>query len=172
VARFAIRVPSVDDLLDPYSAAPLEERPLQEDVRERILGAWIDTREERPSHLTVQLPAEEERDGLAERLERAIRHDLESTYEGSRRLRSRSRSQRRQTRIAFVFLVACLVVSGLIDRLAGGDPLIEGISQGFVVLGWVALWGPADRGFRAVARRLSRKDYRELAQVPIEVTWA
>jgi hypothetical protein len=49
----AIRVPSVDDLLDPYSVEPLEQRPLRDEMRERILLAWIDTREERPSHLTA-----------------------------------------------------------------------------------------------------------------------
>jgi hypothetical protein len=172
VARFAIRVPSVDELLDPYSVEPLELRPLRDEVRERILYAWIETRDERPSHLTVELPEEERRHRLGERLEGAIRNDLAATYEASRGLRAFTRGGRREAQIAFLFLVLCLVASGLIDRLAGDDPIIEGISQGLVVLGWVALWGPAAQIFQAVSRRLSRKRYRELAQVPIEVVWA
>lgn len=79
MARFAIRVPSVDDLLDPYSAEPVERRQLRDEVRERILLAWIDTRDERPTHLTVQLPADAGRAGLERELEAAIRHDLETT---------------------------------------------------------------------------------------------
>lgn len=65
MAQFAIRAPSVADLFDPFSTEPLEDRPLREEVRERILRVWIDTREERPEYLTVELPEGERRDELA-----------------------------------------------------------------------------------------------------------
>jgi hypothetical protein len=120
VTEFAIRVPSVDELLDPYSVESLERRPLREDVRDRILRAWIDTRGERPSHLMVELPVDQRRAGLD---------------------------------------------SGL------RDALFTSISQGLVVLGWVAMWQPAQQVFHAVSRRLSRGRYRELSQVPIEIAW-
>jgi len=83
VEEFAIRAPSVDDLLDPYSAEPVDRRPQRDDVRDRILRAWIDTREHRPDHLSVELPAEAKRDGLAAELEAAIRNDLVATYSRS-----------------------------------------------------------------------------------------
>ncbi len=171
MARFAIRVPSVDDLLDPYSPEPLELRPLNDEVRERILDAWIDTRDERPPGLTVELPSEQRREGLGKQLEGAIRRDLEETRDASRELRIYSRSELRQAQIAFVFLVLCLLASTLVDRASNDDPVLGSVSQGLVVLGWVAMWGPADKFFRAVSRRLSSKRYKELAQVPIEVTW-
>lgn len=170
MARFAIRVPSEDDLLDPYSAEPLERRPLRDEVRERILLAWIDTREERPTHLTVQLPADAGRAGLERRLETAIRHDLEETATESRRLRVFTRGERREALIAFAFMLVSLVASSFLDSIADGDPLLQGISQGLLVLGWVALWSPAERIVRSVSRRLSHRRYRELSQVPIEVT--
>ena len=81
MAPFAIRAPSVDALLDPYSVEPLERRPLQEEVRDRVLRAWIDTRRERPSHLSVELPASERQGDLGSRLQAAIRNDLARTYE-------------------------------------------------------------------------------------------
>jgi hypothetical protein len=87
VTAFAIRAPSIDDLLDPYSSEPLERRPLRDEVRERILRAWIDTREERPSHLSVELPAAQRGERLATRLEQAIRTDFaqtEAAYLGPR----------------------------------------------------------------------------------------
>lgn len=170
MAKFAIRVPSVDDLLDPYSVEPLERRPLRDEVRERILFAWIETREERPSHLTVQLPAAEGRQGVEGHLEAAIRHDLEATAAESRRLRAFTPGERREALIAFAFLVVSLVASSLIDRISDNNPLLDGISQGLLVLGWVALWSPAARIFRTAARRLFHRRYRELSQVPIEVT--
>ena len=171
MATFGIRVPSVDELLDPYSTEPLERRPLCDDIRERILYEWIDTREDRPSHLVVQLPADRRGPELDRRLSAAIRHDLEGTYEETGRLRTFTRGERQEAWIGFGFLAVCLTASGAIDRLGGDDGLLDGISQGIVVLGWVALWRPAERYVRAVSRRLNRGRYRELSRVPIEIDW-
>jgi hypothetical protein len=171
VERFAIRVPAVDDLLDPYSVEPLERRPLTDEVRDRIFDAWIDTREERPARLTVELPEEMKRPGLAGELESAIRRDLRETADDAGKLGIYSRSNLRQAQIAFVFLVVCLFISNMVDRAAGDQGFFDSVAQGLVVLGWVAMWGPADKLFRALTRRLSHKRYRELAEVPIEVTW-
>jgi hypothetical protein len=171
VERFAIRAPSLDYLLDPYSAEALEKRPLTDDARERILDAWIDTREERPEALTIVVPSELREPGLGEKLESAVRADLVETSLETAKLRIYSRAQLRQAQIAFVFLVGCLFASNMIDRYYGDQGLVDSVAQGLVVLGWVAMWGPADRFFRAVFKRLSHKRYRELAAVPIDVTW-
>lgn len=169
--RFAIRVPTLGDLLDPYSVEPLERRPLTDEVRDRIFDAWIDTREERPQALTVVVPSDLKRAGLDEELETAIRKDLRDTAEEAGHLTIYSRSDLRQAQIAFAFLVVCLFTSNMVDRAAGEDGFFDSLAQGLVVLGWVAMWGPADKLFRAVTRRLSHKRYRELAEVPIEVAW-
>ncbi len=171
MANFAIRAPSVDDLLDPYSVGPVAQRPLTDEVRDRILWAWIDTRHERPSHLTVELPGSERREGLAEKVKGAIRHDLEETYVSSKKWLSVSRSERRETLIAFGFLIVCLVLSSLIDQATANDAFFSSVSQGLVVLGWVALWSPAQRLFATVSRRLNRRRYRELSQARIEIEW-
>jgi hypothetical protein len=172
VDRFAIRVPTVDDLLDPYSVEPLERRPLTDEVRERILDAWIDTREERPEKLTIEMPDALRGDGLADKLQAAIRSDLQETSAETAKLMIYSRSELRQAQIAFAFLVGCIFISNMIDRVADDQGFVDSVAQGLVVLGWVAMWGPADRFFRAVFKRLSHKRYRELAAVPIEVKWA
>jgi hypothetical protein len=171
VAEFAIRVPSIDDLLDPYSPQPLDRRPLREEVRERILRAWIDTRHERPQRLTVELPSSESNRALAAVLESTIRHDLSQTSEASGRLHIFTRSERREAAVAFCFLVICLFASSLVDKLTANDAVFVGISQGLVVLGWVAMWQPAQQVFQAMSRRLSHGRYRELSQVPIEIAF-
>jgi hypothetical protein len=171
MAKFGIRVASVDELLDPYSVEAVEHRPLRDEVRDLILYEWIDTREERPSSLVVQMPADQRRPDLDRHLSTAIRSDLEETYEESGRLRSFTHSERHEAWIGIGFLVVCLTISGMLDRLADGNELLEGISQGIVVLGWVALWRPAERYVRAVSRRLNRRRYRELSEVPIEIVW-
>ncbi len=172
VGSFAISVNSIDDLFDDYSAEPLATRPLREEVRERILKAWIDTREGRPEHLSVELPVEQRRDGRGEQVQAAIRHDLERAYEASKHLFIFTRSERREAMLAFSFLVVCLVSSSLLDKWTENHALFVGISQGLVVLGWVAMWQPAQQLFQAVSLWLSRTRYEELSHVPIEVTWA
>jgi hypothetical protein len=172
VAEFAIRAPSIGDLFDPFSTGPLQDRPLREEVRERILRVWIDTREERPEYLTVELPEQQRRDDLAPKVEEAIRNDLRSAYEAaSRFLIFPARSQRREAFVAFAFLVVCLIASSLFDKWTENETVFVGISQGLVVLGWVAMWQPAQQLFQAVSLWLSRSRYRELAEVPIEVSW-
>ena len=171
MAAFAIHAPSVDDLLDPYRAEPLERRPLQEEVRDRILRAWIDTRHDRPDHLTVELPVEQGKPDLAPRLEAAVRRDLAATYEASKHLRVFTPGERREAWIAFWFLVVTLLASSLVDQVTANSALFVSVSTGLVVLGWVAMWQPAQQVFQAVSRRLSRNRYRELAQVPIEIAW-
>lgn len=171
-AAFAISVNSIDDLFDQFSAEPLASRPLREEVRERILRAWIDTREQRPAHLAVELPVEQRRAGAGEEVETAIRHDLERAYEASKHLFIFTRSERREALIAFSFLVVCLLASSLLDRATDDDALFVGVSQGLVVLGWVAMWQPAQQMVQAVSLRLSKGRYEELARIPIAVSWA
>jgi hypothetical protein len=171
VEKFGIRVASVDDLLDPLSVEPLEERPLRDEIRERILYAWIDTREERPGHLVVQMPADQRRPELDRSLPAAIRNDLEQTYEESGRLRTFTRSERHEAWIGIGFLTVCLTLAGILDDISGDEGLLDGIAQGIIVLGWVALWRPAQRYVEAVSRRLNRSRYRELSRVAIELDW-
>ncbi len=168
---FSIRVAAPDALFDPYSAEPIEKRPLSDEVRERILYAWIDTREKRPAHLTVVLPEAQRHEHLASRLEEAIRNDFVATSDAARRLHIYTRSQRREAAVAFVFLIGCLLASTLIDQVTENDAFFTSVSQGLVVLGWVAMWQPAQQFFAAVTRRISYKRYRELSRVPIEVTF-
>jgi len=172
VGGFAISVNSIDDLFDQFSAEPLADRPLREEVRERILRVWIDTRDERPEHLAVELPIGERREGLGDGVREAIRNDLERAYAASKHLFIFTRSERREALLAFSFLVVCLIASSLVDQVTENQTVFVGISQGLVVLGWVAMWQPAQQMFQAVSLWLSRSRYEELAQVPIEVSWA
>jgi hypothetical protein len=80
-----------------------------------------------------------------------------------------TRAERREAGVAFVFLVLCLFAASLVDQWTANDALFTSISQGLVVLGWVAMWQPAQQVFHAVSRVLSRGRYRELSEVPIEI---
>ena len=100
-----------------------------------------------------------------------VRNDLEAVSAESRTLRFFTRSERREATIALGFLVICLLLSAGIDQVTENDALFVALSQGLVVLGWVALWQPAQLFFTGATRRLSHARYAELATVPIEIVW-
>ena len=102
---FAIRVTTPDELFDEYSAEPIENRPLSDEVRDRILSAWIDTRDERPSHLSVEIDADQREEQLPAKIEEAIRYDFQETTEAARRMHVFTRSERREAVVAFLFLI-------------------------------------------------------------------
>lgn len=140
-------------------------------MRERILSAWIDTRHERPDYLTVELPVEERDRHSDDVLVTLIRKDLERASAESRKLRFFTRSERREANVAFAFLVICLLLSAGIENATENDALFVAISQGLVVLGWVAMWQPAQIFFSGATRRLNHRRFAELAAVPIEILW-
>jgi len=140
-------------------------------VRGRILSAWIDTRHERPDHLTIELPAQERERRSSDELVELVRNDLRAACAESRTLRFFTRSERREATIAFAFLVVCLLLSTGIEQLTDNDALFHAVSQGLVVLGWVAMWQPAQVFFAGATRRLSHGRYVEVAAVPIEIVW-
>ena len=44
-------------------------------------------------------------------------------------------------------------------------------AQTFVVIAWVALWGPAGRFIKGASYRLERKTFAQLAKVPARIRW-
>jgi hypothetical protein len=69
-----------------------------------------------------------------------------------------------------IFLIT-IAVSTLFDKEFTGV-LIAGISQGIVVIGWVALWDPAQRvAGDIVPHYFLRKRYAEIAEVELRFAW-
>lgn len=169
----AIRVPSVERLFDEWSAEPLEQRPLDDDARERILDAWTEGRSKRrsPERLCLILPAAEQQDGLEEKVLAAFRNDMEVMRRDTRHHWIRRSLKARETRIGFLGFFVAMVISVLISSGSDGDSIETLFSQTFVVIAWVALWGPAGRFIRGASYRLERKTFVELEQIPVEIRW-
>lgn len=169
--EFAIRVASIDELFAPLDARPVAERALGEDVRLHLLDQWERVRQTRPTTLTVYVPASE-RSAIDEPgVGAAVRADLRAH---ARRLRYANPLTRRE-RIAvwagvLIFLLT-IAVSTSLDRIST-DVLVGGISQGIVVIGWVALWDPAQRvAGDIVPHYFARKRYAELADIGLRFVW-
>ena len=77
----------------------------------------------------------------------------------------------RETRIGFLLFFFALPTGAASTRHEEGS-LETLLSQTFVVLAWVALWGPAYRPITAASFRLGRRYFEELAEAEIEIHWA
>ena len=170
VAELAIRVPSVEALFDAWSVETLPNRPLSDEARERIVDEWTRERKRVTGMPTValRLPETERREGVDETIAGAVRHDMETMAVDARRHWIRRSLRPRESRIGIALFAAAVVISALIDSLGGADSIL---SQTFVVLAWVALWGPAYRVITAASFRLARKRFAELAAADVRVYW-
>lgn len=169
----AIRVPSVERLFDEWSPEPLEKRFLNDDARERILDAWDEGRsgQEPPDQLLLILPSGERKEGLEQSIAAAFRHDMEQTSIDARRHWIRRSLRARETRVGFLVFFVAMVISVLISDGSDGGSVETLFAQTFVVIAWVALWGPAGRFIRGASYRLERKAFAELAKVPVRIRW-
>ncbi|MFZ0386684.1 MAG: hypothetical protein WAL22_13550 [Solirubrobacteraceae bacterium] len=169
--EFAIRVAAIDDLFVALDARPVAERPLRDEVRLWVLDEWELVRDGRPTVLHVHAPARERAATDEHAVGVAVRADLRAH---ARRLHYANPLNRRE-RIAVwagvvIFLIT-IAVSTLLDKEFTGV-LIAGISQGIVVIGWVALWDPAQRvAGDIVPHYFLRKRYAELAEIELRFAW-
>ena len=123
----------------------LTELP-QLDTGSRLIpevGEWIETqaRDLWPSRLVIRLPASEHEKALP------LAHELATHFRAREQVtrmsqRKRVREGLASARIGLVFLVFVLVAAQASAYLEVRLPEI--LSEGFSVLGWVALWRPTE----------------------------
>jgi hypothetical protein len=170
-AEFAIRVSSVDDLFDPYDARPVAERPLNYEARTALLDSWERARDSEPAHLTIEAPATEREITDEQHVRSAISATLDAASGPLRHLDPLSRSDRVAALIGLAAFFLCIVLSTALDQLSE-NPFLQGLSQGLVLLGWIALWDPAARLVTEVAPHVfNRRRYAEFAEIEIRFSW-
>jgi hypothetical protein len=160
--------PEVDPF-SPYEVAVIGEAGLVRMVR-RYAAHW----HEGSIHLTVQLPAEKisAQSGatIREALDRYCRLKAESNHE---MLMLRRRIGIRSLLTGLLFLgVAMLCAALFASDLFSGIPafLRAVLSEGFVVIGWVALWHPFEAlVYDPIPLRRENVIYRQLPTIEITV---
>jgi hypothetical protein len=157
--------------LDPY---PFRERDLDRDAEEFIVGWARELPHSDPLRIVIHLPQAEIRDENAQHVAAALRaffayrseivtHDLKELF-----------SQGRISLVVgIVLLVVCISASHAVISLLGNNGAVRVISEGLVILGWVANWRPAEAflyDWWPLARR--RRLYRRLAEAEVELVAA
>jgi hypothetical protein len=171
VQQFAIRLNSFDELFWPFDARPVADRTLSEEARWHLLDEWDRLRDTEPTFLTVYAPASERERTDEDAVRTAIHRSLQKAAGPLRRIDPLSRQEVVAARIGIAFLFASIVVSSAIDR-ATDDVIMEGISQGVVVVGWVALWRPAERFVTEVVPHIfNRRRIGEFADIDVRFVW-
>lgn len=171
--QVAIRIPSTAALFDAWSVAPPERRPLSDEARERIVDAWSAVAKQATGtpRLRLVLPTEERSGADEPAIVAAVRADLRTMKVDARRHWIRRALAPRETRIGVLVFFLALAAAAVIDFGSAEGSLETLLSQTFVVLAWVALWGPAYRLLTAASFRLGRRYFVELAEAEITVDW-
>jgi hypothetical protein len=171
--EIAIRVPSTAALFDAWSAEPLDRRPLSDEARERIVDAWSEVAKKATGtpRLRLVLPSSERVGADETEIVSAVRADLSAMKVDARHHWVRRALAPRETRIGVLIFFLALGAAAVIDFGESEGSLSTLLSQTFVVMAWVALWGPAYRLLTAASFRLGRRYFVELAEAEIAVRW-
>lgn len=170
-----IRVSELRQLFNAIDPSPFQERDLDPRAEEFIVEWARDLPQAEPWALVVHL------DRAAGRADEAgVLRDAIHQYFGQRaaathrRLRELFRRGRTSLLIAAVFLATSTAAGGMVAGYLGESALSDVLREGFLILGWVAMWRPLEvflydwwpiRAERDLLRRLSaipvRIEYRD-----------
>ncbi|MFO1036784.1 MAG: hypothetical protein U1E45_08070 [Geminicoccaceae bacterium] len=157
--------------LDP---APFRARDLDGDAEEYIVGAAGELPIARSLRLVIHVPAAEAPSGqTAADVQSAVRNYFVYRGQVERwRLAAHMRDGRLQLALGLPFLAICVGLSELVMAL-GSSTFAEAVSQGFIILGWVALWRPAEvflYDWWPMRRQVRLMD--KLGDLPVEIRTA
>jgi hypothetical protein len=169
--EFAIRLSSIDQLFWDFEAGPVAERTLSGDARWYLLDEWERVRHAEPSYLVIYAPKSDRESTDEVAVGTAIRTSLRKASGPLRRIDPLSRQEKVAAGIGIAFLVICVMASTALDQ-ASSDLLVAALSQAIVVVGWVAVWGPAARFIVEVAPHVvNRRRFAEFADIDVRFVW-
>jgi hypothetical protein len=166
-----LRVEKLSSLFDPFDPFPIPSRDLARGAEEFIVG-WA--REAPPNaalrivvHAPRPAPGESEHAGVPDAIARHFAYRAE-VVRGD--LRELFRIGQISLAIGLAVLALCIIGGRLITATLGDAPLTRFLSEGLIILGWVANWRPIEiflYDWWPLAQR--RRLYLRLASAPVEV---
>lgn len=169
--EFAVRLSSIDELFWEFDARPVAERSISGDARWAILDEWDRVRDRDPSALLIYAP-EGDRDHTDEDAVRAAIHSsLQSASGPLRRVDPLSRQEKVALLVGIAFWFLSIALSTGLDKASDGL-VSDALSQGLVLVGWVALWRPAERFIvEVVPHVFNKKRFAEFKDIPVRFVW-
>jgi hypothetical protein len=169
--EFAIRLSSIDQLFWEFDARPVPERTLSGDARWYLLDEWERVRHAEPRYLTIYAPEADRASTDEDAVRAAIWASLRKSSGPLRRIDPLSRQEQVAAWIGVAVLLICVIASTAMDQ-ATDNVFISGLSQGILLVGWVALWRPAERFVVEVMPHVvNRRRFAEFADIDVRFAW-
>jgi hypothetical protein len=165
-----IRLRASGDLFNSLDPSPLVERDIDDIIEDYIVDCVGDAPRKAPLRLCLHLPGDAEATPEPGALQASVRNYfafLRARQAG--RLRRFLRQSRRQALAGLFFLSACITGSQLVSAL-GPDLAASLISEGLIILGWVANWKPLSAflyDWRPMGQQV--RTYERLSQVELSL---
>jgi hypothetical protein len=134
----------IGQLYNSFDPSPFHEKELDSDADAYIFSAVREIGADKPIKLVIDLPPEELTAPGAADIERAIRNHFAYRLQTARRdLRHELQRGRTSVLIGLAFLVGCMATREV--ALTAVPSAIQRIlSEGLLIIGWVAMWGPLE----------------------------
>lgn len=163
-----VRVKSVELVFDSHDIAPLHERDLDEDVRSYVVACIEELPRKTPIKVVFWLaePSPIPDDELSQAISRHFTFDRVRV---DRQVRQKLRLSRWMLLVGLFVLAFFLSISELTVSW-GVHPIGKVVHEGFVIIGWVAMWRPLEAilyDWWPLVMKRSQLD--RLARAPVEV---
>jgi hypothetical protein len=137
-----IRLNSASQLFNSFDPSPFQERDLDDNAEEFIVGWAREFPDREKLRIVVHLPKDQcDREGAT--LPAAVTQHFEYRASVMRRELSETfRSGRRYLLVGLSIFAACHLAAEVLANTFPDDTFVEGIVQGLIIIGWVANWRP------------------------------
>jgi hypothetical protein len=163
-----LHVAKAAQLFNSLDPSPFHEKQIDVDA-EKFIVDWQHDLGSKPFHIVVRLPKEALANVESAHIGAAMRNHFEEKAQSEgRRLRLELERGQWSLAIGISFLAACLALRGLLSEFT--FPGSTMLSEGLLIIGWVAMWGPIEiflYGWWPIAGRA--RQYERLARAPVLV---
>jgi hypothetical protein len=167
MATIEIRIRSLAQLFDALDPAPLQERALDRSAESYMLACAGKHRTTEPLRLLVHCP-ESLRAHAADAINGIHGHFRRAHAQGEQKFRRRLRIGGFALAAASGVLAGSFWLRSLLSAVKE-RPLVQGLSEGLLILGWVAMWRPVEiLLFEHWESHLGHALLERLANIPVE----
>jgi hypothetical protein len=163
-----IRLHTVEQLFDLLDPSPFHDKALAPAAESYLLSSAKEHTLQEALLLRVHVP-ELSRQRSKEISSAIHAHFQVSAEAATRHYRQRMRVGRTTLGLGLATLVVCLLIRSLLTNLEHSAALIQAISEGLLILGWVAMWRPVELLlFERWENQQERLWFEKLSRIPIE----
>lgn len=164
-----IKLRSIAQLYNTFDPSPFHERDLDDAAAAYIEDAVTEIHRAEAIKLVVHVQETLDRDAVTKAAEAIHNYFAYRAHISRLRLREQLRIGRISLVVGLLFLVFCIELSHVVAAQPG--TLASILREGFVIIGWVAMWKPLEIFLYSWwPLRGKRRLYEKIAAVPVEFT--